>query len=170
MTPLVARWSAWCTVLLALVLAGCGFRFRGDERLPFESVYVTAGDYNSFGAELKRFLASGNKTQVVETPGDAQVVLEILSERENKQILSLSAGGKVREYELLYVIRFRLSGQDKRDWIAPTDMTLRRDYTFDDQAQLAKENEEVSLLRDLRKDALSMLLRRLAKARPPEAA
>lgn len=169
MTTLSARLLAWTALVFVtgMLLSACGFRFRGDVQLPFQSVYVMAGNYNSFSAEIKRLLASGNKTRVVERPEDAQVVLEILSETQQKQILSLSSGGKVREFELLYTIRFRLSGADRRDWIAPTDLTLRRDYTFDDRAQIAKESEEANLLRDMKNDALQMFMRRLEKARPP---
>ena len=157
-------------LLLCLALAACGFRFRGDVQLPFDSVFVATGDYNAFSSEVRRFLASGGRTRVVERSQDAQVVLEILSESQQKQILSLSAGGKVREFALLYSVRFRLSGQDKREWIQPADLSLRREYTFDDRSQLAKENEEANLVREMKNDALKMLLRRLEKAQPPRAA
>lgn len=169
MQPFAIRRRTWLLAFSSLGLTACGFRFRGDMQLPFDSIYIEAGEYNSFSAELKRFLASGNKTRVVEDRKLAQVVLQVLGETLQKQILSLSAGGKVREFELLYLIRFRLTGQDKQDWIAPSDVSLRRDYTFDDQAQLAKESEEASLVRDMKNDALHMILRRLSKAKPPAA-
>lgn len=156
-------------LLVSAAISACGYRFRGQAKLPFDSVYVVTGGYNSFSAEMKRFLSSGNKTTVRESAEDAQVTLEILSEEQSKQILSLSAGGRVREFELIYVLRFRLSDRMKQEWIAPTDLTLRRDFTFDDQALLAKESEEANLLRDMRNDALSMMLRRLSMARAPGA-
>lgn len=170
MIRLLPGWRLWWGLVLCAALTGCGFHFRGNVQLPFDSVYVMTGDYNSFSADLKRFLTSGGRTKVVEHQQDAQVILEVLSEAQTKRILSLSAGGKVREYELHYTVRFRLSGQDKREWIAPVELSLRRDYSFDDRTQLAKENEEGGLVREMKSDALKMLLRRLEKAQPPRAA
>lgn len=155
---------AWATLL---VLAGCGFQFRGAPELPFTSLYVVTNGYSSFAAELKRYLASGKKSNIVERAEDAEVTLEILSETSEKQVLSLSTAGRVREFELRYRIYYRLSDRSKREWIAPTELLLRRDLTFDDRQLLAKENEEALLLRDMKNDAMRLILRRLSKAIPP---
>ncbi len=159
-------WLAWATFL---VLAGCGYHLRGSPQLPFASLHVVTTEYSSFAAELKRYLASGKKGKVVERAEDAEVILEILSEKSEKQVLSLSTAGRVREFELRYRILYRLSDRSKREWIPPTELLLRRDLTFDDRELLAKENEEAVLLRDMKNDAMRLILRRLSKAKPPAA-
>lgn len=157
----------WLPLLLCLALSGCGFHFRGATKLPFSSVHVAATEYTSFASDLKRYLSSGNRAKVVDQREQAEVVLEVLSESTNKQILSLSAAGKVREFELHYTVRFRLSDQQQREWIALAEIELHRDFTFDDTSVLAKEAEEGNLLRDMKRDALRLILRRLEKAKVP---
>jgi LPS-assembly lipoprotein len=137
--------------------------------MPFASVYVVTTDYSSFAAELKRYLASGRKSNVVERAEEAEVTLEILREGWEKQVLSLSSAGRVREFELRYRVLYRLSDRTKREWISPSELLLRRDLTFDDRELLAKENEEALLVRDMKNDAMRLIVRRLSKAKPPPA-
>lgn len=154
--------------LLATGLSGgCGFKLAGPPELPFQTLYVAAPDYSSFGAEFKRYVASGGKTQLTSSPKEAQAVLEILSETREKQILSLTSAGRVAEYLLRYRVTFRLRGSGASDLIAPSEITLQRDLTYDNDATLAKENEEQFLYQDMRNDAMEQLLRRLAAAQVP---
>jgi LPS-assembly lipoprotein len=153
--------------LLALALSGCGFKLAGPPELPFQTLYVSAPDYSSFGAEFKRYVESGGKTRFTTSPKEAQAVLEILSETREKQILSLTNSGRVAEYLLRYSVSFRLRGTGSSDWIAPSEITLQRDLTYDNDAPLAKENEEQFLYQDMRNDAMEQLLRRLVTAQVP---
>jgi len=50
------RLSAALALILALTLAGCGFKPVGQANMPFATLYVTAPDYSSFGAEFKRYV------------------------------------------------------------------------------------------------------------------
>jgi LPS-assembly lipoprotein len=156
------------TALLAIALSGgCGFKLAGPPELPFQTLYVGAPDYSSFGADFKRYVASGGRTRLTSSPKEAQAVLEILSEAREKQILSLTSAGRVAEYLLRYRVSFRLRGSDGSDWIAPSELTLQRDLTYDNDATLAKENEEQFLYQDMRNDAMEQLLRRLAAVQVP---
>lgn len=142
------------------LLAGCGFRLRGDVALPFESIYVQAGD-SAFAAELTRYLKGGSKVKVVDSPAEAQVVLQILGELREKQILTLTQAGAVGEFLLRYRVNFRLQAKDGRDLIAPSEIVLVRDFTFNSSQALAKEYEESLLYRDMQSDAVQQILRRL---------
>jgi LPS-assembly lipoprotein len=154
-----------CT--LVSLAAGCGFKLAGPAEMPFESLYVSAPDYSSFGAEFKRYVESGGKTRLTRRPEEAQAVLEILGESREKQILSLTAAGRVAEYVLHYRVSFRLRDRANRDWIPPSEIALRRDLTYDDDAVLAKENEEQFLYQDMKSDAIEQLMRRLAAVKAP---
>ncbi|HJQ62750.1 MAG TPA: LPS assembly lipoprotein LptE, partial [Burkholderiales bacterium] len=110
-----------------LVLASCGFRLRGEATLPFESIYVQGASTSPFTIQLKRAIASGTQARITDTPKDAQVVLHILSERQDKEILALSGGGRVREYYLRYHVMYRLTdSKGSTVYIAPTEIVLRR--------------------------------------------
>ena len=61
--------------------------------LPFQKLYVkSANDYAPFINELKSAIQANN-VQITDTPEQAQLTLQIVSEVTDKQILSLSAAG-----------------------------------------------------------------------------
>ena len=154
-------------VMLVASVTGCGFRASGRLEMPFESLYVAAPNYSSFGAEFKRYVESGSQTRLVDRPEDGQAVLEILGEAQEKQILSLTSAGRVAEYLLRYRVLFRLRDQSNREWIPASEIRLQRDLTYDDTVALAKEHEEDFLYQDMKQDAIQQLLRRLAAVQPP---
>lgn len=145
----------------ALVLSGCGFQLRGAARLPFSTIYVAAPPSSAFALQLKRAVEAGGAARVTQRPEQAEVILHILSELQEKQILSLSGAGRVSEFQLRYRVGFRLTDARNREHIPATEIVLRRDYTFNDQQALSKEFEEQQLFRDMRSDAVQQLLRRL---------
>lgn len=146
----------------ALILAGCGFKPVAPAEIPFENLYVATPDYSSFGAEFKRYVESHSRSRLAGTPGGADAVLEILGETQQKQILSLSAAGRVQEYLLRYRIAFRVRDAGGRELLPPDEITLERDLIYDDDAVLAKENEEIFLYQEMRHDAIQQLVRRLS--------
>jgi LPS-assembly lipoprotein len=154
-------------LLASGALAACGFRPAASVAVPFDSLYVAAPDYSSFGAELKRYLESGGKTRLADNPANADAILEILNEQQEKVVLSLSSAGRVREFLLRYRVAFRLLDPANRVLIPASEITLQRDLTYDDTATLGKENEEALLYRDMKNDAAEQLLRRLAAATVP---
>jgi len=157
--------SALCLAATALLVAACGFQLRGTATLPFSSIYVQAPPTSLFATQLKRAVVAGGGTRITERPDQAQVILQILNEVPEKQILSLSGGGRVSEFQLRYRVSFRLTDSKNREHIPASEILLRRDYTYNDSQILAAESEEALLYRDMRNDAVSQLLRRLQAAR-----
>ena len=145
----------------ALLLAGCGFHLRGAVSLPFETLYVDAPQASVFANQLRRMIGTGSQTRVADSPGTADATLQLLSELREKEILSLSAGGRVRELQLRYRVQYRVYDRNKIELAPPSEIVLRRDYSFNDQEQLSKESEEALLYRDMQNDAVQQLLRRL---------
>ncbi|MGE5651279.1 LPS assembly lipoprotein LptE [Noviherbaspirillum sp. UKPF54] len=156
---------AACILALAtpLLLSACGFQLRGsgETALPFKSIYVGLPDNSPLGSELKRYIRADGSTQIASDPKTAQVILDVLSETREKAILSLNTQGRIREYTLYYKLRFRVRDVQNKELIAPTDIILKRDISFNESAVMAKENEEVLLYRDMQSDLVQQLLRRL---------
>jgi LPS-assembly lipoprotein len=148
----------------ALLLASCGFQLRGTAPLPFTSLYVQAPVTSALAGQLRRAVLASNGTRIAEAPTEAQVILQILSETQEKQILSLTGGGRVSEYQLRYRVGFRLTDSKNREHIPATELLLKRDYSFSDEQALAKEQEEALLYRDMRNDAVQQLVRRMQAA------
>jgi LPS-assembly lipoprotein len=158
--------SSFIIVLTAtLLLSACGFQLRGVAPLPFSSVFVQAAAASQFAIQLKRAVQASGGTRVAERPEQAQVILQIMNELQEKQILSLSGGGRVSEYQLRYRVSFRLTDGQNREHIPASEITLKRDYSFSDEQALSKEAEEALLYRDMRNDAVQQLVRRLQVAK-----
>ncbi|HSC95400.1 MAG TPA: LPS assembly lipoprotein LptE [Burkholderiales bacterium] len=157
--------SAFCLVVSASLLAACGFQLRGTAALPFSSLYVQAAPTSVLATQFKRAVVAGSDTRIAERADEAQVILQILGELQEKQILSLSGGGRVSEFQLRYRVSFRLTDSKNREHIPASEIVLRRDYAYSDNQALASESEEALLYRDMRNDAVSQLMRRLQAAK-----
>ncbi len=148
-------------LIFCLGLSACGFHLRGPATLPFDTLAIEPSN-SSVAAELERAIVAGGVTRVVRSPVAGQTVVHILEESSDKRILSLSSTGRVREFVLVYRVRFRVHDGKAREYISPQLIELKRDFTFNDTDVLAKEAEEALLLRDMRSDAIRQILARIA--------
>ena len=154
-------------VLAIPMLATCGFHPRGQATYTFASIFINAGKAPTFRSELARALESGGNAKVVPSAEGAQVILDVPSIIDEKDVLSLSTSGSVQEYALAMRVQFRLHDADGIDWLPPGEIVLRRAYTFNQSEVLARDIEEQRLLREMQSDAVAQLIRRLQAARKP---
>jgi LPS-assembly lipoprotein len=153
----------------ACLAAACGFQLRGAAALPFTTLYVP-GATSGIALDLKRNIQSGSATRVVADPKAAEAQLRFSEETRTKEILSLSTAGRVREFRLIYRVGFSVGDAKGGEFLPPTTVVLTRTVTYDDTVALAKEAEEQLLFRDMQNDMVQQIMRRLAAARPPQAA
>lgn len=154
-------------MLIALALSSCGFQLRGAADLAFKNLYVQGGKL-SISKDLTRLLQT-NGVQVVDKAEDAELLLELLSENNQKRIQSLSGGGLIREFELIYLLNFRIREAGSPTWGPVQTIRGRRDFSYSDNALLGKAEEEARLNSDMRNDAMRELLRRLTAYKPATA-
>ncbi|MBL8482582.1 MAG: hypothetical protein JNJ60_10315 [Rhodocyclaceae bacterium] len=152
-------------VLFGTLLAGCGFHLRGQQDLPFQSVFVPDTRGSELSSLLKRGIRTSSKAQVADSPKEAQAIIVILRDQREKSILSLNASGRVREFELRARFGFRVVDANGQVLVPDSEIVVRRDMTFDDSLVLAKQQEEALIYRDMQKDLVQQILRRLAAAR-----
>jgi LPS-assembly lipoprotein len=153
--------------LALLLLAGCGFQLRGTAVVPFETLYLpnTTG---GIALDLKRNIQAGTRAKVVGDPKDAQAIMQFTEETRNKEILSLTGTGRVREFQLRYRVGFRVHDGKGGEYVPQSLIQLTRDVTFNDSEILAKEAEEQLLFRDMQSDMVQQIMRRLAAAQKPK--
>jgi len=149
------------------LLAGCGFHLQGVSRLPgaFEATYLEAADrYTEFHRALEADLRAAGSRLVGpgEKPG---ATVEVLSDDSGQRVLSVSATNIPTEYEVYYTVKYRvlLGG---REALPPQTLTRTRDYSFNETAVLAKEQEQALLTAALARDIAALVLRRLAALAP----
>ncbi len=142
------------------LLAGCGFQLRGQAQLPFAAAYVEAPGGSALGESLRVALRSQGK--LAEKTEGTPVRIQLSAEDRQKNILSLSGSGKVREYRLEY--RVTISAVDAAGSVVlvPGQIHLTREFSYNDDQVLAKESEEAALNRSMEQDALRQALRRLS--------
>ena len=80
-----------------MLLSSCGFHLRGQAALPFDTLYIDAPQSSVFAIQVRRVIGAGSRTRVTNNPTEADATLKVLHELREKEILSLSAGGRVRE-------------------------------------------------------------------------
>ena len=164
------RHALLAALTATFVLAGCGFQLRGTATLPFDTLYMPPVSGQGVALDLKRNIQSGTKTVVVDDPKKAEAVLEFTQELRQKVILSLAATGRVREFQLRYVVGFRVHDGKGGEFVPLSTVQLTRDITFNDSDVLAKETEEALLYRDMQFDMVQQLMRRLSAAQKPKPA
>ena len=164
--------------VIALTLTACGFQLRGAASYPFTTVFVQppvsfgVGTINVAGASapvVPDVIASlvQNGVQIKTKIEDADFAIRFLQVFFDKRVLSLSGGGRAREFELEYRVRYEFVDAKGRDWGEPGEITIRRDFSFAESQALAKEGEERQLIRDMQLDAAAQILRRLQAVKKP---
>jgi LPS-assembly lipoprotein len=151
-------------VVLGLLTAACGFQLRGQAKLPFETLYVAIPETSPMGIDLRRNIAAGTNTKLVNTPAQAQAILELVSDERSKTILSFDSSGQVREYQLRYRLAFRVRDARGRYYLPRSEIRLTRDISYSSTQVLAKESEEQLLYLEMQRDMVQQILRRLAAA------
>ena len=145
------------------ILAGCGFKLRGNQTFAFDTIAVTPESGGAVATDLIRYLGDTVRP-LVPQPGEQppQVILDILQDAREKSVVGVNSSGQVREFQLRLRVRFRLRTAQGREIIPPTEIVQQRDISFNESAVLAKEAEEVLIYRDMQTDIVQQLMRRLA--------
>ena len=117
--------------------------------------------------ELKRTLEGGGTT-IAETAKDAQVTLDLTNVADSKDVLSLSGGGRVREYALAKRATVAVHDSEGRDWMPAAEIVVRRSYSYNESEVLARESQEVKLYKEMQTDVVQQIVRRLQNAKKPE--
>jgi LPS-assembly lipoprotein len=153
-------------LLLSVMLAGCGFKLRTSQALPFSTIAVTPEKTAGVAGEMVRYLGDKVRPVAPGTGGELpEVILDVLEESREKLVVGVNSSGQVREYELRMRISFRLRSPKGYELIAPSVIEQHRNISFSESAVLAKEAEEVLLYRDMQSDIVQQLLRRLASVK-----
>ena len=154
--------------VVTLGVAGCGFELRQAPNYAFQTLYSNIPVGSPIGLKLLRGLESSGKVEVITDARQverAQVIFEQLFEAREKVVISRTASGAIREFQLRLRYRFRVRTQGGKELIPDTDMAITRDINFNETGALSKESEEAMLYRDMENDLVLQLQRRLAAIR-----
>ena len=155
---------------LALVLDGCGFRLRGSlgDNIVLPPVYLEGVPGSAIMVELRQTLQSTG-TQIATERSQATYVLNVIDERHNRRILSVSSAGRVQEYELHYAVIFTVADSNGNKLLDNQNISYTRSYSFAETDVLAKASEEQGLIASMRQDTVQGIIRRMQALPPPHA-
>ena len=146
----------------AAALSGCGFRLAGSEPLPgvLARPYLSLKDpYTDFSREFEHQLKSAGAT-IQEVRANSTAYIDVSKDLVEQRTLSVSATNIPTEYELTYTVTFAVQGTDK-PLLAPQTISLSQDYSFQENALLAKEHEADILRQQMARDLVAIAMRRL---------
>lgn len=155
-------------LVILLLLTACGFKLRGQiSSLPFKSLHISAPEGHTIGMDLERAVGASSTTKVVANPDDAEAILQIISAVSERAILSLSGGGRVRDFNLIYRVLYRIVDKEGTEIVPNTEISLTRILPFLDAQILAKEAEERLLYKDMQADVIQQIMWRLSAIKAP---
>jgi len=151
-------------------LIACGFRLRGMVDLPFKVIAITGSPSPPLRADLQTAILTGTNAQLVINPKDADLILEIISDLNNREILAYNSNGQVSAYRLNIRVGFRAYDNSGADVVPEAEIYMTRDMDFSVSTVLASDAQMQQFLTSMRRDLAVQILRRVAaSARAPQA-
>ncbi|MDR2838989.1 MAG: LPS assembly lipoprotein LptE, partial [Azonexus sp.] len=146
------------------------FHLRGGQSaaLPYKTFYIALPETAEVRIWLERYINANGGTTLVDKSKDAAATFQQLEDNRQKTILSVNAQGRIQEYRLQLTYRFRLVNAKGQEIVAPNELNLSRDLTYDDSNVLAKDQEERLLWRDMTSEAVNQIMRRLSLIQPKD--
>ena len=156
----MSRLKAVIYLALLLMLSACGYKMRGSLDLPdnLRSVYLSGATPN-LQSEVGSLLRA-SQAKVVQTSGDAGIVVKVLKEDLSNRVLSIGATGKSTESELNYYLRFQFYDNKDQPLMDEQTIELAREYFNDQTAVLAKSTEDTTIRGEIYKQAARLLMAR----------
>lgn len=159
--------------LLFLFISACGWQLRGQVNLPAQ-LQVLKIDNQQNNSSLVQAIEQSLLSNGVSFSEEALYTLVILREENNRRVLSVTANAKASEYELEQTLVAELTRntvdseakQPTNDQAASPEVydltiTSYRTQLYDAAAELGKAQEADNLRREMRRDNINKLMRRL---------
>ncbi len=132
-----------------LFVSACGYHLRGNLGLPegLKAVYMQGASHQLQDAFRKTLRASNGK--LVENVAIASLVVQIMKERTDRRVITLSGKGRVNEFELIYSLYFILRDNQGKQLSKRQKIEIKRDYYNDQGDVLGKNNEEQIIKKEM---------------------
>jgi len=150
-------------IVTLCTLNGCGFYLRGSHNaaypLAFKRLFIASSELSSL---LQERLSLRHDLDIVAHPEQAEAVLRIDKAIFDRQTLAVGRSGQVSEYQLIYRVHFSLLYQGQAVNLSNNEITVVREYSFDTNKILGKEEEASLLQKEMQQDAAQQIIYRLS--------
>jgi len=160
-------WLGALIALPALFTSACGFRLRGSVSLPYKVIAITGVPSPLLRSDLEMIILTGSDVKVANNAKDADLILEIISEVNSREILAYNAAGQISAYRLNARVAFQATDQNGVDVVPESEIYVTRDMDFSVSTVLATDVQQQQFTNSMRMDLSLQILRRVsATARP----
>ena len=158
---------AWALLLgLLSAIAACGFHPRGSSALPSEMAVTFIKSEQPYGSLVDDFSAAlqAQGGQVTTLRSEATAILHIVSNINEKRVLSVDTDGKVLEFETRQTIRFSVETSEKLPLVEEQEISMAKDYIFSSAEVLSTEREDRVVRKVLQRNLVNLAMLRITAA------
>jgi LPS-assembly lipoprotein len=160
----------WLGALIALPVfftTACGFKLRGSVSIPYKVIAITGAPSPLLRADLEMIILTGSNVKVANNAKDADLILEIISEQNTREILAYNAAGQISAYRLNSRVAFMATDQNGVDVVPESEIYVTRDMDFSVSTVLASDVQQQQFTNSMRMDLSLQILRRISAAAKP---
>jgi len=167
--PSVGRrtWLGALIALPALFTSACGFQLRGSVSIPYKVIAITGAPSPLLRSDLEMIILTGSDSRVANNAKDADLILEIISEVNSREILAYNAAGQISAYRLNSRVAFQATDQNGVDVVPESEIYVTRDMDFSVSTVLATDVQQQQFTNAMRMDLSLQILRRISAAAKP---
>ena len=151
--------------LTCAALSACGFHLRGKLPLAESIKVITVKSEETSETQLRQRVEEALKfagATVVTDPAIASATLDLHKVEFKRTVRTIDTRGKATGYVLEYIVRFKVIAADGSSLRASRPLSIRRDFNFDPDQVLQKEEEERELKETMEKELSQQILRQLS--------
>lgn len=150
-------------IAAALFVSACGWHLRGTLTLPegLDKVYLNNQANTQVLQRTLSELLVANQVTLANSPGAAQLLINILSYDEDRRVVSIGDNTLVTEYELIAEADFSIEDAQGNLVLPESEVSVIRAYQFDQNNVLGKAEEERLIQTEMRRELAQQIIRRL---------
>ena len=150
-------------LLLALVMAGCGWHPRGSGELPRQLQELRLSSEPQSAAFAQKLRRSMRRAGMQLVEGSAPYTLKLGAEEKLLRKVSLDRSGRAAEQEMRLMIDFELRDGEGVLLYGPQRLSSSRIYAYDPNQVIAKRDEERLIYIELQNNLVAQLFRQLSR-------
>jgi LPS-assembly lipoprotein len=160
-------WLGALIALPALFTTACGFKLRGSVSIPYRVIAITGVPSPLLRSDLEMMILTGSDSKVANNAKDAELILDIISEVNSREILAYNAAGQISAYRLNARVAFQATDQNGVDVVPESEIYVTRDMDFSVSTVLATDVQQQQFTNAMRIDLSLQILRRISAAAKP---
>jgi len=147
----------------SLLVQACGFKLRGSVAINPNLTPVQIKDLGGVNqiAPVLRDAILNQGIAVVHESSQANAIVNLMAERFDRKVLTVSSAGQVQEYTLTYSVDFFVNSNDETELLKKSSVYVERVLRFDEAELSAKAAEAGSLQKNMLQDASRQILRQM---------